>query len=48
MIYEVAQAGGLGTVLQAEQVKLYDFMSYLSYIRAQGKFNQIIADGQNK
>ena len=41
MIYEVAQAGGLGTVKEVEQAKLYDFMSYLSYLRAQAKLEEL-------
>lgn len=43
MIYEVAEAGGLGTVKQVEVNKLYDFLHYLSYIRAKGKLNRIIS-----
>ena len=43
MIYEVAQAGGLGTVSQVEQTGLYDFMSYLSYLRAQSKLEELTA-----
>ncbi len=42
-IYEVAQSGGLGTVKQVEQVNLYDFMSYLSYQKAQSKYNELTA-----
>jgi hypothetical protein len=33
LIYEVSGYGGLGTVEDVENIKLYDFYHYLSFIR---------------
>lgn len=41
MIYDVAQSGALGTVAQVEQSRLYDFMSYLSFMKSQSKHQEI-------
>ena len=45
-IYEVAQDGGLGTVEEVEQTRLYDFMNYLSYLKAQSKHRELYDDHQ--
>ena len=40
-IYEIAQDGAVGTLEKVEDMRLYDFMNYLSYIRAQSKYREI-------
>ena len=40
-IYEVAEVGGMGKVPEVEQSGLYDFLDYLSYQHAKGKYEQL-------
>ena len=41
MIYDVAQTGAMGNVVQVERVKLYDFMSYYSFMKSQQRYNEL-------
>ena len=41
MIYEVAQDGGCGTVSDVEKLNLYEFINYVSYLRAQNKYREL-------
>ena len=43
MIYEVADRGGIGKVEDCENAKIYDFMHYLSWIRANQKRDELSA-----
>lgn len=43
LIYEVAFAGGMGTVIEVEKQNIYSFFDYLSYLRAQLEYkNELI------
>lgn len=41
MLYEVAQDGGYGTVTDVENLNLYEFINYLSYLRAQNRYREL-------
>ena len=41
MLYEVGQDGGYGTVKEVEQLNLYEFINYVSYLRAQNKYRDL-------
>ena len=41
MLYEVAQDGGYGTVKDVERLNLYEFINYLSYLRAQNRYREL-------
>lgn len=43
MIYEVAQSGAMGNIIDVEKIGLYEFMSYMSYMKAQIKYNELSA-----
>lgn len=43
MLYEVGQDGGYGTISEVEQMNLYEFINYLSYLRAQNKYRELNA-----
>jgi len=40
-VYEVAQDGGYGGVKEVEQLNLYEFINYLSYLRAQNRYREL-------
>lgn len=40
LIFEVAQSGAYGTIPEVEQINLWDFFDYLSYIRSQNAYNK--------
>ena len=42
ILYEVAQDGGYGGVKEVEQLNLYEFINYASYLRAQNKYRELI------
>ena len=48
MLYEVAQDGGYGTVKEVERLGLYEFINYLSYLRAQNKYRELTAPKLSK
>lgn len=41
MLYEVAQDGGYGTVKDIEKLNLYEFVNYLSFLRAQNRYREL-------
>jgi hypothetical protein len=43
MLYEVAQDGGYGSMKEVENLNLYEFINYLSYLRAQNKYRELTA-----
>lgn len=42
MLYEVGQDGGYGTVKEVEKLNLYEFINYVSYLRAQNKYSELV------
>ncbi len=45
-IYEVSESGYVGNIKEVENMKLYDFLETMDYIRSKNKYYELVNKGK--